>query len=348
VIDFRYHLVSIVAVFLALAIGIVVGSTALKPAVLSGLQTTQASERKQIDALIAQNAQLKQERDAAQSFAAAGAPVLLNGLLAGQRVVMVEAPGAPGGVGTGIATALTQAGATVTGQIQIQQQYFSTASQATLDTLNRQLTPPGLTLTTVTAQAQAAELIANAVMTKPQPGQLPASSDAVTSTILNGYAAGGFLSISSGRLTARANLAVVIIPATPPSTNDANSQSQNLVTLAQQLSQGGNGSVLAGQLIGSGPGSAIDVLRSGQPGRVSSVDDADYTTGQIVAAQALARLLAGGRPGNYGSLPSAAAPGPSPAPTPSAADTPPGTRASHKGLARQPANPVPSASAGAR
>ena len=29
-IDFRYHLVSIVAVFLALAIGIVVGATALK------------------------------------------------------------------------------------------------------------------------------------------------------------------------------------------------------------------------------------------------------------------------------------------------------------------------------
>ncbi len=38
VIDFRYHLVSIIAVFLALAIGIVVGSTALQPTVESGLQ----------------------------------------------------------------------------------------------------------------------------------------------------------------------------------------------------------------------------------------------------------------------------------------------------------------------
>ena len=44
-IDFRYHLVSIVAVFLALAIGIVVGSTALKPAVLSGLQKTATRRR---------------------------------------------------------------------------------------------------------------------------------------------------------------------------------------------------------------------------------------------------------------------------------------------------------------
>ena len=55
-IDFRYHLVSIVAVFLALAIGIVVGSTALKPAVLTTLQKTATAEKKRVDALYAQNA----------------------------------------------------------------------------------------------------------------------------------------------------------------------------------------------------------------------------------------------------------------------------------------------------
>ena len=36
-IDFRYHLVSIIAVFLALAIGIVVGANALKPALINEL-----------------------------------------------------------------------------------------------------------------------------------------------------------------------------------------------------------------------------------------------------------------------------------------------------------------------
>ena len=127
-IDFRYHLVSIVAVFLALAIGIVVGSTALKPAVLSGLQQTTAQERKQIDGLIAQNGGLKQQRDAAQQFAAASEHLLLHGLLDGQRVVLVEAPGAPGRVTTGVAAALTQAGAMVTGQVQVQQQFFGTSA----------------------------------------------------------------------------------------------------------------------------------------------------------------------------------------------------------------------------
>jgi hypothetical protein len=48
VIDFRYHLVSIVAVFLALGLGIVLGSTALRSSVLSALERTSQQERQQI------------------------------------------------------------------------------------------------------------------------------------------------------------------------------------------------------------------------------------------------------------------------------------------------------------
>ena len=95
-IDFRYHLVSIVAVFLALAIGIVVGTTALKPAVLTGLQKTATAEKARIDALFARNAQLKNQLRAAQAFAQAGEQLTLGDLLDGQRVVLVTAPGLPG------------------------------------------------------------------------------------------------------------------------------------------------------------------------------------------------------------------------------------------------------------
>ena len=71
-IDFRYHLVSIVAVFLALAIGIVVGSTALKPAVLTGLQKTATAEKKRIDALFAKNAQLNKPAQGGRVLRAVG------------------------------------------------------------------------------------------------------------------------------------------------------------------------------------------------------------------------------------------------------------------------------------
>ena len=237
-------------------------------------------------------------------------------------MVLVTAPGFPGGVVTGVTSALTVAGATVTGQVQLQSQFFATGTQSDLDTLNRQLTPAGVTLRAGSQQAQAAELIASAILTKNGPADpAPGVADAAGKAILSGYAAGGFLS-TSGNPAARATLAVVIIPGTPPVTSGTSSASQTLVTVAQQLNLAGNGTVVAGPLAGSGPGSAIDVMRSGgRPDHFSSVDDADTAIGQIVVAQALYEQMTAGRSGNYGSLASATAAAPSPAPTPSPTST---------------------------
>ncbi|MDQ3502978.1 MAG: copper transporter, partial [Actinomycetota bacterium] len=41
-VDFRYHLVTIISIFLALAVGIVVGTTALNGPVLNGLRDRNA------------------------------------------------------------------------------------------------------------------------------------------------------------------------------------------------------------------------------------------------------------------------------------------------------------------
>jgi hypothetical protein len=321
-IDFRYHLVSIVAVFLALAIGIVVGSTALKPAVLTGLQKTATAEKGRIDALFAKNAQLSNQLRAAESYAQSGEQLALGGLLDGQRVVLVTAPGFPAGVVSGVSATLALAGATLTGQVQLQSQFFTAGTQSDLDTLNRQLTPPGVTLRNGTQQAQAAELIGSAILTKNGPTQPSAGvADATGKSILSGYAANGFLSVS-GNPAARATLAVVIIPAAPPPPSVSSTASQTLVTVAQQLNLAGEATVVAGQLSGSGAGSAIDVMRSGgQADHFSSVDNADTVIGQIVTAQALYEQMTAGKSGSYGALTSASAAGPSPAPTPSPSTT---------------------------
>jgi len=60
-IDFRYHLVSIVAVFLALGLGIVLGATALQPGTLKFLYQASQHELHQIDALRAANDQLNRQ-----------------------------------------------------------------------------------------------------------------------------------------------------------------------------------------------------------------------------------------------------------------------------------------------
>jgi len=330
-IDFRYHLVSIVAVFLALGLGLLVGATALQPTALGGLIRLSQQERKQIDSALATNRQLSRQIASNDQFAQSVAPQLLDQLLAGERVVVVEAPGASGQVVSGVDQSLAQAGAAVSGHVQIQNKFFDTSpsTEQQLSQLAQQFAPPGTSLQG-SPVSQASQVIAGAILTKDGPGQPVAGQrDAGSVALLSGFGAGGFLNVT-GHPDARATLAVVVLPDTPPSTSISDPQSQRLVTLAQQLNLIGQGTVVAGSVTGSGPGSAIDVMRNdGRAGHLSSVDNADHAVGQIVVAQALYEQLRGVS-GSYGSGPGATAPGPSPAPTP----------ASLQPLPNQPSHPT--------
>jgi hypothetical protein len=318
-IDFRYHIVSIVAVFLALGLGLLVGATALQPTALGGLISLSQREHQQIGAALATNRQLNRQLDSNDQWAQANAPQLLHGLLAGERVVVVEAPGASSQVVSGVSDALAEAGATVSGQVQIQDKFFdvSRATQQQLTQLAQRFTPVAVSLQG-SPVAQASQAIAGAILTKDGAGQPVAGQrDSASAALLSGFGAEGFLAVN-GQPDARATLAIVIIPDTPQSTSISNPQSQRLVTLAQQLNLAGQGTVVAGSVDGSGPGSVIDVMRNGgRAGHLSSVDNANRTIGQIVVAQALAEQLRGVS-GSYGATSSAASAAPSPAPTPSA------------------------------
>jgi len=318
-IDFRYHIVSIVAVFLALGLGLLVGATALQPTALGGLISLSQREHEQIGAALATNRQLNRQLDSNDQWAQANAPQLLHGLLAGERVVVVEAPGASSQVVSGVSDALAEAGATVSGQVQIQDKFFdvSRATQQQLTQLAQRFTPVAVS-PQGSPVAQASQAIAGAILTKDGAGQPVAGQrDSASAALLSGFGAEGFLAVN-GQPDARATLAIVIIPDTPQSTSISNPQSQRLVTLAQQLNLAGQGTVVAGSVDGSGPGSVIDVMRNGgRAGHLSSVDNANRTIGQIVVAQALAEQLRGVS-GSYGATSSAASAGPSPAPTPSA------------------------------
>lgn len=324
-IDFRYHLVSIVAVFLALGLGLLLGSTQLAPGLLHGLQKTSQREQSLIDSQLATLRQLNQEISRNQQFAQAAEHQLLGHLLVGEHVVIITAPGAPGGAVSGIKQLLTkEAGATVTGEVQLQQSLFnaSPATQQELNTLAQQLDPIGITLNQEASPiARVGQVLASAILTKDGLGQPPAGQrDAAATAVLNGFVKRGFLTVSDPP-PARATLAVVVIPDSPPSKNDSNRPSQELVTLAQQFQQAGNGTVVTGSASGAGPGSAIDVMRTlGRTGKMTSVDGADTPIGQIVVVEALADQL-NGVSGSYGTAANANSAGPSPAPAPSPSPT---------------------------
>jgi hypothetical protein len=236
-------------------------------------------------------------------------------------VVLISAPGAPGGVVNDISQLLTrEAGATVTGQIELGQNMFdfSRGTQQQLSTLTQQFTPIGVALRPGSAIAQAGQVIASAILTRDGPGQPVAGQrDPSAAAVLSGFAARGFLTTVSGHPYDHATLAVVIIPDTPPSASDTDRASQALVTLAQEFKQAAQGTVVAGSATGSGPGSAIDVMRTGgRSATLSSVDGADTAIGQIVVVQALYEQM-NGVSGSYGWASTASEAGPSPAPTPS-------------------------------
>jgi hypothetical protein len=341
VIDFRYHLVSIVAVFLALAIGIVVGATALTPKVEAGLDRASSIEKHQIDSARTQITNLKNEIAADQVFEQTEAPVVLHILLAGQKVVLVTAPGADGGTISGITTALKLAGAQVTGQAALQPAFFDTSAstETSLDALAKKDAPPGVTLgdktgqpdpfAKIAGQQQAARVIAAALVTTGTPGStdLPASQ---VKTILDGFAQYLQVSPAGGASTlAQATLAVVVIPATPPTAGDTDPANLALISLGEQLRTASRGVVLAGSLFGSGYGSAIDELTTGSTRvQLSSVDDANTEEGQILVAQALSYLLSGHKPAAYGYYASAV-PTPAPTPSPTPSPTPTSTPKSH-------------------
>jgi Copper transport outer membrane protein, MctB len=321
VIDFRYHLVSIIAVFLALTVGVVLGTTALNGPLTAGLRKSVSTARHEAENLGSENQSLHQQISSDQRFAQAAEPVLLAHLLSSERIVVVTAPGAPSQVTGSVTQALTQAGAKIVGQVNVQSMFFTPGSNVrnALSLLTQKLTPIGVSLRSGTPQAQAEQLIASAILTQDGLGEpAPGSQDSAGAAILTGFSTGGFLSVSGPDIV-HATLAVVITPASPPATAGSNTAAQALVALCQQLNLADQATVVAGSAAGSGPGSAIQLLRSGaQIGHLSTVDDADTTSGQIVVAQALQELLTEAKPGNYGTGSGASAPGPSPAPSPSA------------------------------
>jgi hypothetical protein len=351
VIDFRYHLVSIVAVFLALAIGIVLGSTELQGTTYNFLDRTTAKLQGEYNQTRGQLATAQAQANEGESYAQTVEPAVLRDLLPGQQLLIVTEPGASSAAVAGISAAAADADATVTGQIALQPKFFDTSAttqdslnQTTLD-LDRSVNVP---LTdTEGYQQQAAQLLAaeilvkspaqpsDAASTNPSPTDSPSPPSSDAQSILDAYASSGFLN-TTGQPADQASLVVLVTPQTVPADGSADQLDQLLVPLVSELAANSSATVVAGTQAGSGSGSPMAVLRSNNvANQVSTVDDADLYSGQTVVIQALALMLRGGKAASYGFAAngaSAVAPSPAPTPSPSASATatPPGHKKAKK------------------
>lgn len=321
-IDFRYHLVSIVAVFLALAIGIVLGSTELQGNTIDVLRSSSNSLKNQLNAVSADRDSYATLAGAGESFLSSAEPKLLDRTLSGQRLVIVTEPGASSAVINGVKQAAGTAGATVTGTVALLPKFndLSGTTRASLNAINAEFAShDNTTLDPAAAsqtmyQQQAAQLIATAILNQ------TANESGLTVTdaqgLLSAYAQAGYLTVSGGP-TNRATLALIVTPASAPAAGASDPASQVLLAVALEFAAQSAATLVAGSVAGSSPaGSAMAVLRSSSvSGEVSSVDNADTVLGQIVTVWALADQLAGVKPNSYG-ISGASAVGPTVSPVP--------------------------------
>ncbi|MGV9771826.1 copper transporter [Streptosporangium sp. NPDC003464] len=318
-IDFRYHLVSIVAIFLALSVGIVLGTSFLEDPAIKTAETFANQLRIRNDEYRTELETLQKREAANDAFVTADTPRLVQDALATERVVIVEAPGTTTAMREAVQEVIAKSGATVTGRVILGEDYVDVSQSALIDKLVTEAKPVDMTLPVEgTTYDRAAALLAGAIVTS-DPAQL-GKVDPTATGVLEAFQRAGLITVTD-QPAKRADLAVLVAPAEPYTGESAAQQAGAIVSMALGLDEAGRGTVLIGPPTGAAAGGAIAALREDTAAaeKVSSVDNIDMPAGRIVVVYALREQLSGVA-GHYGigAGVSGTEPSAPPAPTPTA------------------------------
>jgi hypothetical protein len=301
VIDFRYHLVSLVSVFLALAIGVVLGAGPLRESIGDTLTN-------QVDALRRdkQNLQLAvgnrddqiQQRD---QFIHAVSGELVAERLGGRSVVVVALPTAGKDAVDALSTQVEAAGATVSGRITVAPSWVDPDTQTFRRSLAGQFVqyldprPPA----DAGVAGELAAVLAWAVSTRDIADADNAEPNA--KTVLEGMRGGDLITVD-GSPEKRATLVLIATgnPAPTEGQKPDPEAAQAWLPLVKALDESSAGTVIAGPLTAAQPGGLVAAVRgSDLKDKASTVDVADTPMGRVAAVLALREQLAGAA-GQYG------------------------------------------------
>ncbi|WP_371164535.1 copper transporter [Buchananella felis] len=139
VLNFRYHVVSLVAVFLALAIGVVLGAGPLQRPIGDTLTGQLSEARNSRDSYKAQVGQLEAKIAGYGKAASALKADVVTGALTGLRVAVVALPGADGADVSAATAILGEAGAEVVAQVNVNPSFTDPATNTYRTTFAGQL-----------------------------------------------------------------------------------------------------------------------------------------------------------------------------------------------------------------
>ncbi|MER7892834.1 copper transporter [Micromonospora sp. NPDC094482] len=297
-INFRYHVVSLTAVFLALAIGLVVGTAALNGPVADSL-------KEQVTALRKDNQQMRQtvnnvekQLESEEAFAAEISQVVLPGKLAGRRVLVLSLPTGRDQT-EGVLKMLQMAGADVTGRVDLQDKFINPDNNNNLLELAVTAARPTSAQTSgLPGNGHGVEtssaLLASVLLDRP--GVAPVS-EADRRAVVAAYTNAGYLT-TEDRVTGPAE-AVVVVSGQPYVDKDSAKKDESVVKIAEQFDR--TGAIVVGGN-GSAGGNLVAVVR-GDPvlsQTISTVDNANTIQGQLVTTLALVQQLTEKKAGQYG------------------------------------------------
>ncbi len=325
VVTVRAHVASLVAVFLALAVGVLVGGVALHATEVHDLRTRATSA--DADAAAARSSAARDGADSARSDAVSVAAVtrLLGARLRGHDVVVVSLPGADPRDRDRLGAGLRAAGASMGGDLRLASAAVQGDAIGLLGDVAGRLDPRarGAALdrfATVLAQAGTSARTRPAAAGSTQPTISPTISPTTprsqgaapvpavpvsTARLVPTLRAAALLDVGS-RVDGAADLAVIVVP--PGGDGSAVDGATDALTLALARAMAARGTrvLVSGPATSARPGGAVaavrrDVLRA----TVSSTDGLDAAAGPAVAGLA---LVAPGPAGHYASGPAASAP----------------------------------------
>jgi hypothetical protein len=295
-ISFRYHVVTIVAIFVALAVGILMGTTLLDQGLVSDLQHRTSSLSSQLNQLTHQAKEAQDQAGLMQSFAAGVRPLLVGGRLAGSRVVLVTEEGVDPSDLSAVRQTLSGsggAGATIDAVLVLGQRLSldnDQTRQQVASILGRNPSESASRLADALARSLALRL------TSGTPGVAGATD------LLQTLVEAKLLTLSDAREGPSAvgggNVSVVILSGT--ATTPGLSPEGFFVPFIQQLvTSGTRAAAVEPSTATSG---FLDAVRSDDQadGQIVTVDDVELVPGQVALVWGLQELAAGKGGGDYG------------------------------------------------
>jgi copper transport outer membrane protein MctB len=300
VIPWRYHLVSIMAIFLALGLGVVVGTTVINPGLVKNLNSQTDGLTQELKDQRKTDLDLRSQLAAMNAFGDQAMPYLVTGALTGSQVIVVTEEGVDARAISETRKALDLASAEVLVTLTVRPTMAadSPATKRDLATLlGQSQSTPAAQLALDAAQALAERLA------KDPRGDLSGSPDVLGELLSQGFLISSSPSISSATLSGiggRGQLVVTIGGGAideliPPSPTFLGPFVTNLVD-AGVVTGVGEGLAAADEFV-TGLRSAANDLSTAP---LVTVDNVDLPIGGSAMVLALADALSQGTGGDYG------------------------------------------------